>query len=181
MRQKRVFAGSLTVGLLILIVLGVTALPYIIASDEARRPYSEPHIVVLDLPSGTSIESLQRVRVHHVLDGDTIDVMFDDGRVNRVRYFGVDTPERGTKCYREAIDRNDSLLNEYVYLLEDERLIDQYDRLLRYIFLEDGTSIDATLVAEGWGEAWDRDGRYRDEIVALEQEAREAERGCIWN
>ncbi|HEX5141459.1 MAG TPA: nuclease, partial [Dehalococcoidia bacterium] len=53
-------------------------------------------------------------------------------------------------------------------------------RLLRYVFLEDGTSVDATLVAEGFGEAWRQDGRYRDQIVDLEAGARAAHRGCLW-
>ena len=50
----------------------------------------------------------------------------------------------------------------------------------RYVFLPDGTSIDATLVAEGFGQAWTTDGQYRDQIVALQAEAQAAGRGCLW-
>jgi hypothetical protein len=41
--------------------------------------------------------------------------------------------------------------------------------------------VDATLVAEGFGEAWRRDGQYRDQIVELEEEAQAAGRGCLWD
>ena len=96
-----------------------------------------------------------------------------------MRYYGIDTPERGERCYREALDRNEHLLTDDIYLLPDARDNDG-NRPLRYIFLEDGSSLDATLVAEGFAHAWRRDGRYRDQIVALEEEAKAAGRGCLW-
>jgi endonuclease YncB( thermonuclease family) len=126
-----------------------------------------------------SLDELEAAEVHEIVDGDTIDVLIE-GRLWRVRYFGVDTPERGDRCFREATDRNTLLIGEKVLLLPDERDEDSFGRLLRYVFLEDGTSIDATLVAEGFGWAWTRDGRYRDEIAALEDEAEAAGRGCLW-
>jgi micrococcal nuclease len=131
------------------------------------------------LPAGFTLESLQSVEVDEVIDGDTIDVRIG-GIKTRIRYFGVDTPERGDSCYREATDRNETLLGDTVLLLPDARTEDDFGRLLRYVFLPDGTSVDATLVAEGFGAAWTRDGRYRDEIVALEREARDGGRGCLW-
>ena len=67
-----------------------------------------------------------------------------------------------------------------ILLLKDQRLEDGHGRLLRYIFLEDGTSVDATLVAEGFAEAWQADGYYRDQIVGLEEQAKTAGRGCLW-
>jgi endonuclease YncB( thermonuclease family) len=84
-----------------------------------------------------------------------------------VRYFGVDTPERDEPCYREAVDRNQLLLGSHVYLLPDSRERDDGGRLLRYVFLPDGRSLDATLVAEGFGMAW--------------REAEAAGRGCLWS
>ena len=65
-------------------------------------------------------------------------------------------------------------------LLPDARNQDRYQRLLRYIFLPDGTSVDATLVAEGFGHAWRQDGRYKGDIVKLEDDARTNDRGCLW-
>jgi endonuclease YncB( thermonuclease family) len=176
----RSFKGWTVVLVLLLIVTGVAGLPYLVASDEARRPPADPQLTRLALPPGYSLESLERATVEDIIDGDTIDVRLR-GQTVRVRYFGVDTPERGQRCYREATDRNELLLEgNTVLLLPDARTEDRFGRLLRYVFLEDGTSIDATLVAEGFGRAWRDDGRYRDEIVRLEQEAESAGRGCLW-
>jgi endonuclease YncB( thermonuclease family) len=118
--------------------------------------------------------------VAEIVDGDTITAKLEDGRTLPIRYFGIDTPERGERCFREATDRNELLIGDTVLLLEDERLEDSNGRLLRYIFLEDGTSVDATLVAEGFAYAWTSDGYYRDQIVALEAQAKAAGRGCLW-
>lgn len=122
---------------------------------------------------------LEEGEVLRVIDGDTIDVRIG-GRGERVRYFGVDTPERGEPCFDEATARNEALVGEAVLLLPDTRQRDPFDRLLRYIFTEDGLSVDARLIAEGLGTAWREDGAYRDELVALEAEVRAADAGCLW-
>jgi endonuclease YncB( thermonuclease family) len=145
----------------------VTGVPYAIASRDARSPGFEEARTTLTLPAGTSIDELQKATVYDIVDGDTIEVLID-GTLEIVRYYGVDTPERGTPCYRDATERNRRLIGGRVLLLPDARDRDSFSRLLRYIFLSDGTSVDATLVAEGMGEAWREDGRYRDELVSLE-------------
>jgi micrococcal nuclease len=147
--------------------------------DSAKRPPLDEQITQLALPEGVTLDSLQRATVQNIVDGDTIDVTIN-GVLWTIRYFGVDTPERGNRCFREATDRNDLLVGKTVLLLPDERDEDHFGRLLRYVFLDDGTSVDATLVAEGFGEAWRQDGRYRDQIVALEEGARASHRGCLW-
>lgn len=171
--------GTLLVLALVLIVTLAGALPYYIASDEARRPPLEEHREQLQLPPGVTLESLERVEVYDIIDGDTIQIR-KNGDLSPVRYFGIDTPERGERCYREALDRNELLLTKYLYLLPDARDNDG-NRPLRYIFLEDGTSLDATMVAEGFAYAWRQDGRYRDQLVALEEQAKAEGRGCLWN
>lgn len=123
---------------------------------------------------------LQSAEVARVIDGDTIEVRLG-GTVERVRYYGVDTPERGDRCYEEARDRNAALAGERVLLLPDARERDPFDRLLRYAFDEEGRSIDAQLIAEGLALAWREDGAYRDALVALEEEARGTSTGCLWS
>jgi micrococcal nuclease len=165
--------------ILLAVVSVVSGAPYFVAGEDARRPESEAVLTPLGLPPGIDLTQLQEAQVEDVIDGDTIDVMIG-GQPVRVRYYGVDTPERGDRCYREAVDRNETLIGSRVLLLPDARDEDSFDRRLRYIFLADGTSVDATLVAEGFGRAWRQDGRYRDEIIALEEEAKAAGRGCLW-
>jgi micrococcal nuclease len=124
---------------------------------------------------------MQTARVEGVVDGDTADVLME-GRTYRVRYYGIDTPERGQRCFREATDRNQQLvgIGDRIYLLQDAREFDSSNRLLRYVFLSDGTSVDATLAAEGYAAAWRQDGAFRDQIISLEAEAQSRGRGCLW-
>ena len=122
---------------------------------------------------------LEEAEVLDVIDGDTIDVRVG-GRRERIRYFGVDTPERGDRCFDEATERNEALVGEEVLLLPDLRERDQFDRLLRYVFTPAVESVDARLVAEGLGEAWRQDGAYRDELLALEDNAQAGGVGCLW-
>ena len=49
-------------------------------------------------------ETTNQVEVLRVIDGDTLDVLISDV-AHRVRLFGVDTPERGERCYNEATER----------------------------------------------------------------------------
>jgi endonuclease YncB( thermonuclease family) len=176
---REIRRGWLKITIFIALVVVVISLPYLIASGDLKRPPVDEQLTTLPLPPGYTLEALQEAEVEAVIDGDTIDVLID-GILYRVRYFGVDTPERGRLCYREALDRNGQLLGDTIYLLPDVRTEDDFGRLLRYVFLPDGTSVDATLVAEGFGEAWRRDGQYRDQIVELEDEAQAAGRGCLW-
>ena len=109
------------------------------------------------------------------IDGDTL-----KSKDAEVRLYGIDAPERGERCFREAKQRNEALVVEEVSLLPDARDRDRSGRLLRYVFTEGGASIEALLIAEGLGRAWREDGTYRDALVALEAEARAVGVGCLW-
>lgn len=179
-RSSRGRRGRLVVLALLIIVTAAAGVPYLLAGGDAKRPPFQAIPSRLDLPPGTALDDLEKAHVEDIVDGDTIDVRLN-GHTERVRYFGVDTPERGDHCFREATDRNETLLGGTVLLLEDVRLKDNNGRLLRYVFLPDGTSVDATLVAEGFAQAWREDGRYRNELMALEDQARAEGRGCLWS
>ena len=135
--------------------------------------------LAVDLPDLQPPDGLQPATVLEVIDGDTINVRMG-GREERVRYYGVDTPERGERCFAEATGRNEALAGGRVLLLPDARERDDFGRLLRYVFTEDGVSLEARLIAEGLGVAWREDGAYRDELMALEAEVRAAGAGCLW-
>lgn len=118
-----------------------------------------------------------------VVDGDTIDVMLGDGQdgeVYRVRYIGMNTPEQDQACYQEATDANADLVDgQTVYLRRDESEVDQFDRLLRYVYVG-GTLINAQLVADGWAEAveYPPDTAFADWFEYLESDAVAAGLGC---
>jgi|GEM_PF-4653691 len=125
-------------------------------------------------------DALPRVPVLRVMDGDTAEILWKN-QPTFLRYYGVNTPERGHPCYDGATARNRALSGPVLRLAFDDRDRDRYGRLLAYVFTEDGRSVDAQLTAEGWGRAWRRDGRLRGNIVPLEDQAKAEKIGCLWN
>jgi endonuclease YncB( thermonuclease family) len=117
--------------------------------------------------------------VVNVIDGDTIDVR-KDGQEFRVRYIGVNTPERDETCYQEAKDANSALVRgQQVRLERDTSETDRYDRLLRFVYVGD-TFVNETLVREGWAETvlYMPDDAQFENFRALEREAARGNRGC---
>jgi len=121
--------------------------------------------------------------VERVVDGDTIDL--DGGE--RVRLIGVDTPElhhpnKPVEYFaREAAEFTRRLcLGKRVRLEYDQQDEDRYHRTLAYVYLEDGTFVNAEIIRQGYGFAYTRyPFAHLEEFRALEREAREARRG-LW-
>jgi len=136
-------------------------------------------------PAPAAIES---GRVVEVVDGDTIKVSIS-GSVEPVRLIGVDTPE--TVDPRRTVEQFGKSASEFTRRLSLDRRVrleenpqgttrDSYGRLLRYVFLEDGTQLNAEIIRQGYGHAYNRFPHpAMDEFRALEREAREAGRG-LW-
>lgn len=77
------------------------------------------------------------VNVIDIIDGDTIDVKFADGNTERIHYIGINTPETGEKCSSEATDYNKKLVgNKEIKLIQDVSDRDKYNRLLRYVCVD---------------------------------------------
>jgi micrococcal nuclease len=122
-------------------------------------------------------DTIEKALVVSVIDGDTIELQ--DGR--RVRYLGIDTPETGEPYYSEATARNKELVEgKVVCLQKGNRDRDEYDRLLRYVYV-DGVFVNAELVAQGCATSYifDPDERYSQVLVQLEQYAKMKNRG-LW-
>lgn len=99
----------------------------------------------------------QTGKVVHVTDGDTIKVKMDrDGQTYTVRYIGIDTPENTTTSEYygpESTVKNSELVSgKQVTLYKDVSETDQYDRLLRYVFVGD-TFVNYELVRLGFANA----------------------------
>ena len=139
-------------------------------------------------PPPTDTPDRVRVQVVNVVDGDTIKVSVDS-EVYTLRYIGIDAPE--TKDPNrpvewmgpEASAANERLVGgKTVYLEKDVSETDRYGRLLRYVYLADGTFVNATLVRQGYAAAssYPPDVKYQGLLRQAEQEAREAGRG-LWS
>lgn len=116
--------------------------------------------------------------VTYIVDGDTLDV--DTGE--RVRLICINTPERGEYYYSEAKEYLKSLtLNKEVDLIKDISETDRYGRLLRYIYLTDGTFVNELMVRNGYGRAYPYypDTTLCPQIENAEEIARENHLG-IW-
>ena len=105
----------------------------------------------------------------------------------RVRLIGADTPE--TKHPRkpvqyfgmEAYQFTKQMVEGKVVRLEyDWQRRDRYRRLLAYVYLMDGTFLNAEIIKQGYGFAYTRyPFKFLDEFRLYEREAREKKRG-LW-
>jgi micrococcal nuclease len=98
------------------------------------------------------------VQLEKVVDGDTIDVV-DHGSKHTVRLIGINTPEtvdprKPVQCFgHEASQKSKDLTSSGIARLEVDPLVgdsDKYGRWLRYVYLPDGSMLNARLVAEGY-------------------------------
>lgn len=123
------------------------------------------------------------VVVSRVIYGDTIRLASGE----KVRLIGVDTPD--TKHPRSPLEPLGRQATEFtrrllkdkrVWLEYDRQRRDRYGRTLAYVYLEDGTFLNAEILRRGYGFAYTRyPCRHADRFHALEREAREGRRG-LW-
>ena len=126
--------------------------------------------------------------VANFIDGDTLEVDMG-GSVERIRFIGLDTPEKNhpqkpVQCFAKAASRHlEELIGNQPIRLEADptnQNRDRYDRLLRYVYLQDGTLLNAKQIEDGYGFAYTAfPFEKMDEFRALEEKARQAERG-LW-
>jgi micrococcal nuclease len=127
--------------------------------------------------------------VTKVVDGDTFWV--DDGseKGEKIRLIGVDAPE-SKNVFKKKQGSYGKEAKEYLQnLLKGQRVkleydidhTDQYGRTLAYVYLQDGTFVNAELVKNGYAMVMTvpPNVKFADEFVKLQQEARENNRG-LW-
>ncbi len=139
------------------------------ADTQATSPMS-------DAPQDSSDET---GLVTRVVDGDTIDVMLN-GVNTRIRYLQMNTPERDHPCFDASSKANaDLVTGKTVRLVPDKELVDPFDRLLRFVYVDD-VLVNRVLVEQGWAEVviYPPNDLHYDEFVKLEQAAAAAGLGC---
>lgn len=111
-------------------------------------------------PAGDTLQRNQPglYGINHFIDGDTIAVNMN-GDVETVRFIGIDTPETHkpntpVQCYGPAAAAftKNTIGTNTVRLVSDSLNTDRdrYGRLLRYVYLPDGTLVNEKLVQEGY-------------------------------
>ncbi len=130
------------------------------------------------------------LHVIRVIDGDTFvveDETLKNGR--KVRLIGIDAPE-SRKTDHEDVQFYGKEAKEFlkkflegksVRLVYDVSPHDQYGRTLAYVYLQDGTFLNAYLVQQGYANVMTIPPNvvFADSFALLQREAREAGRG-MW-
>jgi len=126
--------------------------------------------------------------VNHFVDGDTVAVNMD-GVVEKVRFIGVDTPETHkpntpVQCFGEmAAAHTKSLIGSNRVRLEADPKStnrDRYDRLLRYVYLPDGTNVNESIIRDGFGFYYPYFPFTKSAEFAIAQSQAQAEHKGLW-
>jgi micrococcal nuclease len=150
----------------------------------------------VSLPFGASY-NYEDILVTRAVDGDTLKL--ESGE--RVRLIGIDTPEmhESEKLYRDSKRSGQDIatiqsLGRKAYkftreLVEGKRVRlefdveknDKYKRLLAYVYLKDGTFVNAEIVKQGYGSlmTYPPNVKHVELFKDLYKEARENKRG-LW-
>jgi micrococcal nuclease len=150
----------------------------------------------ISIPFGKTY-SYDDILVVRVVDGDTLKL--ENGE--RVRLIGIDTPEthESVKLYRDSKKSGQDIktiqaLGRRSYkftrqLVEGKRVRlefdlekhDRYKRLLAYVYLKDGTFVNAEIIRQGYASlmTYPPNVKYVDTFKQLYKEARENVRG-LW-
>ncbi len=157
-----------------------------------------------DSSSDTNVEKTVKddhlkASVIRVIDGDTVEVRLNDGKTDKVRLLGVDTPETnaknklgeygsvtdmeclkawGDKATTYAIDQLDK--KEVVLVLdEDAGLRGYYGRLLAYVEV-DGKDFNKSLVQLGYARVYEEGESKRESEYLRDQNNAQANSDGLW-
>ena len=176
--------------------------------QPAPTSLTTPEATPLDTPPVTTPASIPlqygvryTVKVVHVVDGDTMDILMPDGSKERIRILGIDTPEKvagGNKpeeydkisdvyylAYwgQIATDRAEKLLEGETAEIEFDSVAGMrgyYGRLLAYIYI-DGQDFGALMINEGLARTY-VEGRFKKESYYIQlQQWAVANKTGLWN
>jgi len=164
---------SITVIVCLSLLLGgcIVQTPKLPAIEPAPQT-APPQVTIEPAPQTAPSPQVTEATVVRVIDGDTIEVDID-GRLYKVRYIGIDTPEVGRPGADEATAFNAQLVSgKTVYLEKDVSETDRYGRLLRYVWVEEAM-INAVLVANGYAQVttYPPDVKYQQDFLELQKQA----------
>jgi micrococcal nuclease len=174
--------------LAVVVVVALAALAiWIVATQQqpAAAPDAGPGIPAVDNGIPAPAEA-QEMTVIDITDGDTLRLRDAGGGTENVRLVGIDTPEVYPvyECFGDEAEAELLRLAPVgSTLLVDPDLdpFDDYDRLLLYLWNDDGTFINLALVEGGFAEAIRvaPNDLHFDELLAAEDAAARADLG-MW-
>jgi len=169
----------------------------LVYAGDWDKEYHPSGTVKFGIPFGDEA-NYDNVTVNRVVDGDTLQLASGE----RVRLIGIDTPElhESGKLERDsqrsgqdkkAIQQLGELAYEFTRKLVEGKQVrlefdaekkDKYGRLLAYVYLPDGTFVNAEIVKQGYASLMTipPNVKYSDSLLKLYKEARENKRG-LWS
>jgi micrococcal nuclease len=145
---------------------------------------------------GTDPQIGKRIRVRKITDGDTLEAMLDDGTVERIRLFGLNTPELNPKpgVARDTFTPQAFAKEARDFLAElcppgkDAQIVDRgrdkYGRLLALVFTADGRDVNRALIQAGLARAYfvleSKKDALRKPYETIQDEAKKAGRS-LWS
>jgi micrococcal nuclease len=181
----------------IILIIALLLLPLALsfAEDQMEIKYDADK-GKFTIPFGNS-SNYSDILVKRAVDGDTL--VLENGE--RVRLIGIDTPEmhESNKLYKDSRRTGEDIttiqkLGRKSYgftkgLVEGKRVSlefdverhDKYGRLLAYIYLKDGTFVNAEIIKQGYASLMTipPNTKYADLFLKLYRQAREDRRG-LW-
>lgn len=163
----------------LLISILVIVLSLLIGFSQSNDEFKE--VLVTKQPGLYAVEK--------VVDGDTV-IVDMNGKSETVRMIGVDTPEthhpsKPVQCFGRAATAFTAklLTNKQVRLEADSSNSnrDRYQRLLRYVYLPDGTLVNLEIVAQGYGFAYTAFPLSKSEEFELAEDNARLNNLGLWN
>ena len=141
------------------------------------------------LQNNEIVDNSEFLAVTKIVDGDTFWVDNGSEKGLKIRLIGVDAPEsrnvfnkkKGYYGPEAKAYVTDLISNQSVRLEYDVDRLDRYGRTLAYVYLRDGTFLNADLVKNGYAMVMTvpPNVKHDDEFVRYQQDAREHRRG-LW-
>ncbi len=187
-RRLRIFAQL--IGVVLVVLAAILILRSVQSSTGSDvTPPASTSLVTTGVPTASLESTLPANAVPaelvRIVDGDTIVVRINgESGQETVRLIGIDTPETKkpntpVQCYgKEATAFTTKLLSgKKIWLEHDVSNRDQYGRLLRYVWVESGSSYllaNEEIVSLGYGTAGDYppDTHYHKRLFAALENAR---------
>jgi len=185
MRTPQLLSILATVIFVILVLTGQIDIPDVTSSPSSTKGMLRDEALTALTASSTATYKIVRV-----IDADTL-VASIGGMDVTLRLIGINTPEvvdprKPVECFgREASDRAKKLLTGQsigIALDVSQGTYDTYNRLLAYVYLEDGTFFNKAMVADGYAHeyTYNLPYQFQSEFKAAETDARVHGRG-LWS
>lgn len=191
--EKKKVLSLLIIGVLFILIGFILGKSSVQKVQNNKQENQAPSSSISQAPFVTQSTSKTQVnqlyRAVKVIDGDTIQVDIN-GKTETLRLIGIDAPEAGdsrslVSCFgNEATNKAKEILNGKSVRLESDSTQgerDKYGRLLRYVFLENGTNFNNLMISQGFAHEYTYrvPYKYQTEFKQAERQAREKKLG-LW-